>query len=150
MNAAIAIVFLACAAAVAAGQPQQLIVVDPQKFSSAFRIHVKECNDDIAAVLAGNKPVHATPGVKSKSTDGSVKKNEDGSVFMPILLMDGGTRFYQGRGYRLIARKTRCRIGEIDGYLVGPEVYFEPPLANQAELGVSMVRFVAVADVEGK
>lgn len=150
-----ALIFLLSAFALKASEPARLIAVDPTLFPEALRQHVIECNEDIAAILVGGVPVHATLGVADKKPDGSQRKEEDGTVEKAVMRGDGGTRYYQGDGYRITVMKRWCEIGDVTGFLVGPEVIFEAPLDKNSSgesepLRISFVRFVAASEVRKK
>jgi hypothetical protein len=148
MKACVLICFTLTVIASKAVEPAGLIAIDPKLFPEATRTDVIKCNEDIAAILSGGFPVHATLGVADKNPDGSIHNEIDGTVLKASMLGDGGTRFYQGDGYRITVWNRWCEIGGVVGYLVGPEVVFEPPLhEDEPEVSnphrVSFVRFVA-------
>jgi hypothetical protein len=70
-------------------------------------VSMQEAEADFAAVLAGCSPTHA-----------QVIKDAP-------LPADGGTRFYQGNGYRLTVVKMLVQAGGVSGFVYGPLLVFD-------------------------
>ena len=96
--------------------------LDPDTLRPADRTVLTQAAEDFAAVLAGKQPIHA-------------KVDEEAAV--PA---DGGTHYYQGKGYRLTVVKSLSSFGEFHGYSYGPEITFDEQFAPGNNRHLSDVR----------
>lgn len=88
---------------------------------------IVKATEDFELVRAGRKPHHATI---------------DAGMPVPA---DGGTHFYQAKGYRLTIVKSLSSFGSADrllhGYIYGPVLAFDPDLALGSRASISSLRF---------
>ncbi|RDZ28047.1 hypothetical protein [Lysobacter silvisoli] len=96
--------------------------LDTATLPEADRRTLGEASADFQAVVAGKPPVHAV---------------FDAQAPLPS---DGGTTFYQGRGYRLTVLKSLSSFGSFHGVAYGPILRFDPPFAPGHTAEVSDIR----------
>jgi hypothetical protein len=108
-----------------APQPYQL---DPaSQFAAATRDRLQRATEDFEAARAGLYPIHA----------------KEGAAFL-----DGGTSTWEGEGYTLTLLKSLTTVGEVPGYMYGPVLQLDYPLAHGNTTQISHVRFYSGAELE--
>jgi len=84
---------------------------------------IREASRDFMLVTKGRKPRYA---------------RFDNEAALPA---DGGTTFYKGRKYYLTIVKTLSSIGNLRGYIYGPDITFDTEIAPGNSNGISSLRF---------
>jgi hypothetical protein len=106
-------------------QPYHL---DPDsQFDSATRDRLAQAAEDFEAARAGLYPIHA----------------KEGEAFL-----DGGTSTWQGDGYTLTLMKSLTTVGDVHGYMYGPVLKLDYPLAHGNTTQISHVWFYAGAELD--
>lgn len=105
--------------------------LDIAKLTESDRRVITEASEDFRAVVAGKKPMHAV---------------FDKDAPLPS---DGGTTFYQGKGYRLTILVSLSDFGDFHGTAYGPIVEFERTFAPGNTSEISDIR-VYSSDAFGK
>jgi hypothetical protein len=106
-------------------QPYHLDV--DSQFAAALRDRLAQAAEDFEAARAGLYPLHA----------------KEAAAYL-----DGGTSTWQGDGYTLTIMKSLTTLGEVPGYLYGPVLVFEYPLAYGNNDQISHVRFYSSAELD--
>lgn len=88
---------------------------------------LEKSEEDYQAVLTGKEPVHA------KYIENSYT-------------LDGGTRAYQGEGYKIIVLHQIARIGDASGNLYGPIIEYENKSFFSGK--IANVRFYTSAELQ--
>jgi hypothetical protein len=102
--------------------------LDPDsQFEAATRERLAEAAEDFEAARAGLFPIHA----------------QEGAAFL-----DGGTSTWQGDGYTLTVMKSLTTVGEVHGYMYGPVLKLDYPLAHGNTTQISHVRFYSGAELD--
>jgi hypothetical protein len=88
---------------------------------------------DFNAVLAGREPLHAK--------------------LDPIVVTDGGTSYYTGKGYKITALKTLTSItniegSRVDGYIYGPILTFDSKVVAGNSSTMTRTSFYTYAALE--
>jgi len=96
--------------------------LDVSKLSPGNRQTLTEASEDFRAVVAGKKPIHA---------------KFDKSAALPS---DGGTTFYQGKGYRLTVLLSFSDFGGLAANAYGPIITFDPAFAPGNTSEISDIR----------
>ncbi|MGO4551874.1 hypothetical protein AB4059_12310 [Lysobacter sp. 2RAF19] len=122
---AMAIVLLAASCVQTPQAPNSagpFVGLDLPKLPEGDRRIITEASEDFRAVVEGKKPVHAV---------------FDKDAPLPA---DGGTTFYQGKGYRLTILISLSDFGEVHGTAYGPVVEFERAFAPGNTSEISDIR----------
>ena len=104
-------------------EPGPFVGLDVARLPERERQILIEASEDFRAVVAGKKPIHAV-------------FDEDAP-----LPADGGTTFYQGKGYRLTVLVSLSDFGGFHGTAYGPVVKFEESFAPGNTSQLSDIRF---------
>ena len=106
----------------------QLYHLDPDsQFDAATRDRLQQAAEDFEAARAGLYPIHA---------------KEDAAY------LDGGTSTWQGDGYTLTIVKSLTTVGEVHGYMYGPRLKLDYPLAHGNTTQIEHVRFYSGAELD--
>lgn len=101
--------------------------LDPDsQFDSATRGRLAQAAEDFEAARAGLFPIHA----------------QEGAAFL-----DGGTSTWEGDGYTLTLMKALTTVGDVHGYMYGPVLKLDYPLAHGNTTQISHVRFYSAAEL---
>ena len=105
----------------------QAYQLDPvSQFDAATRDRLAKAAEDFEAARAGLFPIHAREGAA---------------------LLDGGTSTWQGDGYTLTVMKSLTTVGDVHGYMYGPVLQLDYPLAHGNTTQISHVRFYSSAEL---
>jgi len=88
--------------------------------SQATAPQLQKAAADFRAALSGLYPIHAT---------------------QTVAFTDGGTTIWQGDGYQITLCKSLTTVGEVHGYMFGPILKLEYPLAHGNRTEISHVTF---------
>ena len=102
--------------------PGPFVGLDETSLSPENRQILREASEDFRAVVAGKKPVHAV---------------FDKDAPLPS---DGGTTFYQGKGYRLTVLVSYSGFGGLPANAYGPIIKFDPAFAPGNTSEISDIR----------
>ncbi len=106
-------------------QPYHL---DPgSQFDPATRDRLQQAAEDFEAARARLYPLHA---------------QEDAAF------LDGGTSTWQGNGYTLTIVKSLTTVGDVHGYMYGPQLTLDDPLAHGNTTQIGHVRFYSSAELD--
>ncbi len=106
-------------------QPYHL---DPgSQFDPATRDRLQQAAEDFEAARAGLYPLNA----------------QEGAAFL-----DGGTSTWQGNGYTLTMMKSLTTVGDVHGYMYGPLLVLDYPLAHGNTTQIAHVRFYSSAELD--
>lgn len=121
---AIAILASACSQPTALPplQPGPFVGVDMSKLSSEDQQIIQEASQDFRAVVQGRQPIYA-------------KLDEDAAV-----PSDGGTHFYNGKGYKLTISISLSSFGKFNGIAYGPILTFDDKFAPGNTNQISDIR----------
>jgi hypothetical protein len=89
-------------------------------FNPETRRKLEQAAEDFEAAVAGLPPIHA---------------HKEGGF------LDGGTTIWQGEGYSITLMKSMTTVGDIHGYMVGPVLKLDYPLAHGNTTEMSHVTF---------
>ncbi|MBP7999961.1 MAG: hypothetical protein KA314_03590 [Chloroflexi bacterium] len=81
---------------------------------------LQKAAEDFRAALSGLYPIHAT---------------------QEVAYTDGGTTIWQGDGYQMTLCKSLTTVGEVHGYMFGPILKLDYPLAHGNRTEISHVTF---------
>lgn len=81
---------------------------------------LQKAAEDFRAALSGLYPTHAT---------------------QEVAFTDGGTTIWRGDGYQITLCKSLTTVGDVHGYMVGPILKLEYPLAHGNRTEISYVTF---------
>jgi hypothetical protein len=96
-------------------------------FNVETRTKLEKAAEDFEAAVRGLKPIHA-------SYQGG--------------FLDGGTSTWQGDGYTITLMKSLSAVGDIQGYMFGPVLKLDYPLAHGNTTEISHVTFYTMAALE--
>ncbi len=124
--------FLFSTFAVSAFADHRAEFLDRIEADATTRATLERALEDFDRIVAFEKPVHA------------VQSRPD------VVLFDGGTTFWQGDGYKIVLRKTICRIGSTRGFFMyGPILVFDESVIAGDEEGrtISHIRLLSGAQL---
>ncbi len=97
------------------------------QFDAATRVRLAKAAEDFEAARGGLFPIHA----------------KEGAAFL-----DGGTSTWQGDGYTLTLMKSLTTVGGVHGYMYGPILKLDYPLAHGNTTDIAHVRFYSGAELD--